>query len=112
MMDHGPVTAQLALVNRWVRAPDRTAIPECALGEVLRAHHLSVLDQKTKHVRVVIIPIAWCVSHRGPALPFREAWREARAKVLLISRCLGEWVQACAVGVDPGEVGGSVLTLR
>jgi hypothetical protein len=57
------------LANRWVGAPHRSAVPDRTLCEVLRACHLSVLDQKTKHVRVALIPIARCASCRYPALP-------------------------------------------
>jgi hypothetical protein len=32
------------LANRWVGAPVRSAVPECVLGEVHGAHHLTVLD--------------------------------------------------------------------
>src|SRR5215207_2614454 len=91
-----PSTYRL-LANRWVRAPHRAAVPDRALGEVHRAHHISVLDQKTKHVRVTLITIACCARHRHPAVPCREAWSEARAEVLLIRILVGEWVQACAV---------------
>jgi hypothetical protein len=72
------------LVNRLVRTPHGTAIPERALGEVHRARYLSVLDQKAKHIRVALIPIAACACCRYPALSVREARREALGEVLLI----------------------------
>src|SRR5215212_380154 len=92
------------LVDRWVRAPAGSAIPDCALCEVHRAHHLSVLDQKTKHVRVALFAIACCAPRSDPALSVREARREARAAVLLIGILVGECVQARAIRVCPIEV--------
>ena len=93
------------LANRWVGAPGGTAVPALALGEVHLAHHLAVLDQDTKHIRVALLSIASCASCRDPALPFMEARREAGAQVLLIGILLvGELVQARPVGMDPVEV--------
>src|SRR5215217_2164201 len=99
------------LVDRWVCAPAGSAIPDCTLGEVHRAHHLSVLDQKTKHVRVALFAIACCAPRSDPALSVREARREARAAVLLIGILVGECVQARAIRVYPIEVGGTLPTL-
>src|SRR5918995_3883347 len=99
------------LANRWVDAPGRSAVPLLGLGEVHLAHHLAILNQDTKHVRVALFAVAACASYGYPALPFMEARREARASVLLISRCVGECVQARAVGVYPVEVGGTLLAL-
>jgi hypothetical protein len=89
----------------------RGAVPDRALGEVLRAHHLAVLDQGTKYVSVALITIASRASHRYPTLPLREARGEARAQLLLIGILVGELVQARAIGVDPVEVCGSLLAL-
>jgi hypothetical protein len=58
------------LAHRWVRAPVRGAVPERALGEVLRAHYIATLDAHAKHVRVVLFAIAGCACHSDPALPF------------------------------------------
>jgi hypothetical protein len=107
MLGSRPSTSAITdrpLANRWVRAPGRSAVPLLALGQVHLAHNLAILNQDTKHVRVALFAVAACASHSYPALPFMEARREARASVLLISRCVGECVQARAVGVDPVEV--------
>src|SRR5215204_6624171 len=100
------------LVNRWVGAPGRCAVPDRALGEVHLAHHLAILNQDAEHVRVALLAVAGCASHRYPAFPFMEARREAGAQVLLSGWCVGECVQARAVGVDPVEVCGTLLALR
>ena len=94
------------LANRWMGAPVRVALPFPALGEVHLAHHLPVLDQDSKYVGVAFLAIASRASHRDPALPFREARREARVQVLLICIPVGELVQARAIRVHPVEVGG------
>src|SRR5215207_2911259 len=99
------------LANRWVGAPPRAAIPDCALGEVHFAHHSTVLEAHPKHIRVALLAIAGCASNRYPALLFREARREAGAKVLRMGWCVGDLVQARAVGVDPVEVCGTLLAL-
>src|SRR5688572_33474927 len=107
MLGSRPSTSAItdrSLANRWMGAPARCAVPECVLGEVHRAHYPAVLNQNAKHVRVALLAVAGCASHRDPAFPFMEARREARAQVLLIGWCVGECVQARAVGVDPVEV--------
>src|SRR5215216_6975480 len=90
-----------SLANRWVGAPTWRAVPLLALGQVHGAHHLAILNQDTEHVSVALLAVAACASHCDPAFPFMEARREARAQVLLSGWCVGELVQACAVGVDP-----------
>src|SRR5215203_7016980 len=95
-----------------MRAPARSIIQGFALGEVNRRRgpHNTRLDVHTIHVRVALIPIGGVACRHNIAPPFglrREAraYVLLRAHVLLIGILVGELVQACAVGVDPVEVG-------
>src|ERR687895_991974 len=97
MLGSRPSTSAITdrpLTDRWVGAPVNCAVPECALGEVHRAHHPAILNQDTEHVSVALLAVAACASHHNPPFPFMEARREARAQVLPIRGRVGELVQA------------------
>src|SRR6188472_1482260 len=93
-------------------APTGTTVPLLAPGQVDHARDLAVSNQDAEHVGVAIRTEASAASRRDPSLSLAEGRREAGAEVLLVGRREGDLVKARAVGVDPVEVGGAILTLR
>src|SRR5215203_2440462 len=92
--------------------PTWPAVPLLAPGQVDHARDLAISDQDAEHVGVAVRAEASRASRGHPPLSLAEARREAGAEVLLVGWCEGDLMKACAVGVDPVQVGRTLLAIR